>query len=51
MADALRDDGLLWLEEPVWPPEDCDGLARVAPARHSDCRRRECGRAVRLPVA
>lgn len=29
MADALRDDGLAWLEEPVWPPEDCNGLARV----------------------
>ena len=29
MADALRDDGLTWLEEPVWPPEDCRGLARV----------------------
>jgi D-galactarolactone cycloisomerase len=29
MADALRDDGLTWLEEPVFPPEDCRGLARV----------------------
>jgi L-alanine-DL-glutamate epimerase-like enolase superfamily enzyme len=29
MADALRDDGLAWLEEPVFPPEDCRGLARV----------------------
>ena len=29
MADALRDDGLTWLEEPVFPPEDCHGLARV----------------------
>ncbi len=29
MADALREDGLAWLEEPVWPPEDCNGLARV----------------------
>lgn len=29
MADALRHDNLLWLEEPVWPPEDCQGLARV----------------------
>jgi len=29
MADALRDDGLTWLEEPVFPPEDCNGLARV----------------------
>ena len=29
MADSLHDDGLTWLEEPVWPPEDCDGLAQV----------------------
>ncbi len=29
MADALVQDGLMWLEEPVWPPEDCDGLAQV----------------------
>jgi len=29
MAEALRDDGLTWLEEPVFPPEDCRGLARV----------------------
>ncbi len=29
MADSLVDDGLMWLEEPVWPPEDCEGLARV----------------------
>jgi L-alanine-DL-glutamate epimerase-like enolase superfamily enzyme len=29
MADALADDGLMWLEEPVWPPEDCAGLAQV----------------------
>ncbi|ALM85483.1 mandelate racemase/muconate lactonizing enzyme family protein [Bordetella sp. N] len=29
MADAMRDDGLYWLEEPVWPPEDAAGLARV----------------------
>lgn len=29
MADALRNDGLTWLEEPVFPPEDCHGLARV----------------------
>ena len=27
MADALKPMGLLWLEEPVWPPEDCEGLA------------------------
>jgi L-alanine-DL-glutamate epimerase-like enolase superfamily enzyme len=29
MADAMAQDGLLWLEEPVWPPEDCRGLALV----------------------
>lgn len=29
MANALREDGLAWLEEPVWPPEDCNGLADV----------------------
>jgi L-alanine-DL-glutamate epimerase-like enolase superfamily enzyme len=29
MAASLAGDGLAWLEEPVWPPEDCDGLASV----------------------
>jgi L-alanine-DL-glutamate epimerase-like enolase superfamily enzyme len=29
MADALSGDGLYWLEEPVWPPEDVAGLART----------------------
>lgn len=29
MARALRDQDLTWLEEPVWPPEDYAGLARV----------------------
>jgi D-galactarolactone cycloisomerase len=29
MADALAGDGLMWLEEPVWPPDDCHGLAQV----------------------
>jgi L-alanine-DL-glutamate epimerase-like enolase superfamily enzyme len=29
MAASLQGDGLLWLEEPVWPPEDVDGLASV----------------------
>lgn len=29
MAASLAQDGLLWLEEPVWPPEDVDGLAGV----------------------
>ena len=26
---AMRDDGVRWLEEPVWPPDDSAGLARV----------------------
>lgn len=29
MAAALKDDGVYWFEEPVWPPEDHAGLARV----------------------
>lgn len=29
MARAMRDDGVHWLEEPVWPPEDAHGLRRV----------------------
>jgi D-galactarolactone cycloisomerase len=29
MAASLRNDGLAWLEEPVWPPEDVDGLASL----------------------
>ena len=29
MADEVRDCNLLWLEEPVWPPEDFAGLAEV----------------------
>ncbi len=29
IARALEPCGLRWLEEPVWPPEDYDGLARV----------------------
>lgn len=29
MASALDEHELLWLEEPVWPPEDFAGLARV----------------------
>lgn len=28
-AISLSQDGVYWLEEPVWPPEDVDGLARV----------------------
>ena len=37
MAASLQGDGLLWLEEPVWPPEDVDGLTSV----------RDCG----IPIA
>ena len=29
IARELEPYNLLWLEEPVWPPEDYDGLARV----------------------
>ena len=29
MAASLAGDGLTWLEEPVWPPEDVHGLASV----------------------
>jgi len=29
MAASLAHDGLLWLEEPVWPPEDVAGLASL----------------------
>lgn len=29
MCRALRDVDLTWIEEPVWPPEDHTGLARV----------------------
>jgi L-alanine-DL-glutamate epimerase-like enolase superfamily enzyme len=32
MARALAPYRLFWLEEPVWPPEDYAGLARVATA-------------------
>jgi L-alanine-DL-glutamate epimerase-like enolase superfamily enzyme len=32
MARALAPYHLTWLEEPVWPPEDYEGLARVASA-------------------
>ena len=28
-ADGLRDVRLRWLEEPLWPPEDYEGLARL----------------------
>ena len=34
IAAGVREYGLYWFEEPVWPPEDYPGLARV---------RRECG--------
>lgn len=29
MAGAMAQDGLAWLEEPVWPPEDISGLASL----------------------
>ena len=29
MAEKLRPFNLRWLEEPVWPPEDCAGLAQM----------------------
>lgn len=29
MAKAMEADDLLWLEEPVWPPEDAAALARL----------------------
>lgn len=29
MAEELKHECLAWLEEPVWPPEDAEGLARV----------------------
>jgi L-alanine-DL-glutamate epimerase-like enolase superfamily enzyme len=29
MAERLRETGLRWLEEPLWPPEDYEGLARL----------------------
>jgi L-alanine-DL-glutamate epimerase-like enolase superfamily enzyme len=29
LADELREFRLKWLEEPVWPPENYDGLARL----------------------
>ncbi|MBS7811900.1 mandelate racemase/muconate lactonizing enzyme family protein [Roseococcus pinisoli] len=29
MAASLAGDGLFWLEEPVWPPEDAHGLASL----------------------
>ncbi len=32
MARALEPSALTWLEEPVWPPEDYAGLARVRAA-------------------
>jgi L-alanine-DL-glutamate epimerase-like enolase superfamily enzyme len=31
MAAELAPENLLWLEEPVWPPEDCGGLASLRP--------------------
>lgn len=31
-VNALKDIGLGWIEEPVWPPDDAAGLARVRSA-------------------
>ncbi len=31
-ADAVRDLGVRWIEEPVWPPEDARGIALVRTA-------------------
>lgn len=28
-AEALKEIGLKWLEEPIWPPENYDGLAEL----------------------
>ena len=50
MARALAPYRLFWLEEPVWPPEDYEGLARVARIhRHADRARRERVDGVRVP--
>ena len=40
MARALAPYRLFWLEEPVWPPEDYAGLARVAAATETPDRAR-----------
>ena len=37
-SEALKELSLKWLEEPVWPPENYDGLAQL---------RRKCG----IPIA
>jgi D-galactarolactone cycloisomerase len=29
MVQSLKGDDLSWLEEPIWPPEDCRGLAEI----------------------
>ena len=39
-AAELRDARLAWLEEPLWPPEDYDGLARPARRMRHPARRR-----------
>ena len=41
MRAPLRDFDLTWLEEPVWPPEDHAGLARVRREGAADRRRRK----------
>ena len=50
MARAFAPYRLAWLEEPVWPPEDYDGLARVR-GGHADADRpgRERVDGLRLP--
>ncbi len=44
MVRDLDDLDLTWLEEPVWPPGDHDGLSRVRlEGRHPHrCRRERC---------
>ena len=49
MARALEPYRLFWLEEPVWPPEDYEGLARVAASPIADRAGRERVDGVRVP--
>ena len=50
MARRMRDCDLTWLEEPVSPPGDHAGLARVRRRRRrADRRGRECRRPARFP--
>src|SRR5882757_7016683 len=42
IAEELKAVRLKWLEEPLWPPENFDGLAELKKdERHPDCRRRK----------